>query len=141
MSNNFIIFPMLAMVVLSFTTVVRLFFARTASVKKGSVEAGYFKTYQGKGEPERNQQLSRHFVNLFESPVLFYAVCISALAAHLATPLFQSLAWAYVVARILHAIVHTGSNKLPLRIAAYFSSWFILLGLWGLLSYNVILLS
>lgn len=138
MPNSFVILPMFAMVLVSFTTLVLLFLARTASVKEGKVSAGFFKTYQGQVEPERNLQLSRHFVNLFESPVLFYAVCISAMATENASAIFQYIAWGYVLARIAHATVHIGSNILSYRIAAYFSGWAILLVLWGMLTFEIL---
>ena len=137
MPNSFIVFPMFAMVLVSFSTLVLLFRARTQSVKNGEVSAGFFKTYQNQVEPEANLQLSRHFVNLFESPVLFYAVCAAALATQNASPTFQLIAWAYVAARITHAIVHIGANTLQHRIAAYFTGWGILLVLWGLLCVKV----
>jgi len=128
---------MFAMVVVSFSTLLLLFRARTNSVKSGEISAGFFKTYQNQVEPEANLQLSRHFVNLFESPVLFYAVCVAALATQNASPTFQIIAWVYVAVRITHAIVHIGANTLKYRIAAYFGSWAILLMLWGLLCINV----
>jgi len=137
MPNSFVVLPMFAMVLVSFTTLVLLFLARTASVSEGKVSAGFFKTYQGQTEPEKNLKLSRHFVNLFESPVLFYAVCISAMATENASATFQYIAWGYVLARV-HAIVHIGANTLQYRIAAYFSGWTILLVLWGMLTFEIL---
>ncbi|MEM7099023.1 MAG: MAPEG family protein [Pseudomonadota bacterium] len=137
MLNSYVIFPMFAMVLVSFTTLVLLFMARTKSVREGTISAGFFKTYQNQTEPEANLQLSRHFVNLFESPVLFYAVCISALATQNASTTFQIIAWGYVIARVAHMFVHIGSNTLNYRIAAYFTSWIILLILWVLLCVEV----
>jgi hypothetical protein len=43
------------------------------------------------------------------------------------------IAWAYVAARVLHAFVHMGSNKIPPRMAIYGVSWALLLAMWGLL--------
>jgi hypothetical protein len=40
------------------------------------------------------------------------------------------LAWAYVAARITHASIHLGSNRLRWRIRAYFASWVILMAMW-----------
>ena len=128
---------MFAMVLLSFATLVLLFRARTQSVREGAISAGFFKTYQNQVEPEENLQLSRHFVNLFESPVLFYAACLAALATQNASTTFQLVAWAYVLTRVVHAAVHIGSNNLRYRIAAYFASWILLLALWTMLCIEV----
>lgn len=46
------------------------------------------------------------------------------------TTLLNSLAWLYVALRGAHTYIHTGSNELRHRIAAYFSSWAVLLLMW-----------
>lgn len=134
MADGRLIYPMLAMVLLTFLTLVRLFLARRASVAAGVVSASYFKVYQGAAEPEASAQLARHFTNLFEAPVLFYAGCASAMAIHVTGTAFLALAWAYVLLRIAHTFVHTGKNVLNWRILAYFSSWVVLLAMWTLLA-------
>ena len=134
MADGRLIYPMLAMVLLTFSTLVRLFLARHASVAEGVVSASYFKVYQGSPEPEASAQLARHFTNLFEAPVLFYAACISAMAIHATGTPFLALAWVYVLLRIAHTYVHTGKNVLNSRILAYFSSWLVLLAMWTLLA-------
>lgn len=51
--------------------------------------------------------------------------------------IFVSLAWGYVVLRLAHAYIHTGSNVLQWRIAAYFSSWGVLVVMWAYLTLRV----
>ena len=131
-----LVYPMAAMVLLSATVLVALFRSRLSQVRQGQVKAGYFKIYRGEGgqgEADASVQLARHFANLFEAPVLFYAACLAAMAVGGATTAFQALAWAYVAIRAVHAFIHTGKNQLNPRIAAYFSSWLVLLSMWGLL--------
>ena len=134
MADGRLIYPMLAMVLLTFSTLVRLFLARRKSVVERLVIPAYFKVYQGGAEPEASAQLARHFTNLFEAPVLFYAACLSAMAIHATGTPFLALAWAYVLLRLAHTIVHTGNNVLNSRILAYFSSWVVLLLMWTLLA-------
>ena len=40
------------------------------------------------------------------------------------------LAWLYVAARIIHALIHLGGNRLRYRIRAYFAGWVVLAVLW-----------
>ena len=89
------------------------------------------------GEPRETAQLSRQFANLFESPTLFYAACIAGMVMGENATVLVVLAWAYVALRIAHAIIHTGKNKLQPRIRAYFSSWLVILGMWGTLVASV----
>jgi hypothetical protein len=127
---NSLIYPMFAMVLLTFGVLLTLFRTRVRFVREGAVDAAYFKTYQEGAEPEASAKLARHFVNLFEAPTLFYVACLAAIVTGQSTALLNALAWLYVALRVLHTYIHTGSNRLNHRIAAYFSSWAVLLALW-----------
>lgn len=129
MGEHGLVYPMLAMVVLTIMVLGILLRSRIRAVKSGKVELAYFKVYQGV-EPEETAKPSRHLANLFEAPVLFYAGCITAMVVHDTGPVVLGLAWAYVVARVVHAIVHLGRNRIRQRLRAYFSSWVVLLALW-----------
>ena len=135
--NFELVYPMAAMVVLTFGVLIALFRARVRAVRAGEVSTGFFKTYQEGGEPRHTAQLSRQVVNLFETPVLFYVACVTAMVTGLASTVMLVLAWLYVGLRIAHAWVHTGSNKLGPRMRTYFASWLVLLGMWGVLVLGV----
>jgi hypothetical protein len=121
---------MFAMVVLTAVVLATLFRSRVGAVRQGLVSAAFFRVYQGEIEPAPSAKAARHFANLFEAPVLFYVVCLSAMITHFTGAAMQALAWMYVAARAVHAYVHLGSNRLPNRIRAYFFSWFVLLAMW-----------
>jgi hypothetical protein len=125
-----VIYPMFAMVLLTAAVLVTLFRSRLRAVREGKVAAGYFKTYRGGAEPEDSVKAARHFTNLFEAPVLFYAACLAAMLTQSAGPKLQALAWIYVAARVAHAFIHLGGNKLRPRIAVYFLGWLALLAMW-----------
>lgn len=129
--NFELVYPMAAMVLLTFVTLITMFRSRVRAVKAGEADAGYYKTYQEGKEPRDTAALSRHVINLFESPTLFYAACMTAMITGQTGAAIIVLAWIYVVCRIIHALVHTGSNSLPPRIGAYFASWLMLLCMWG----------
>jgi hypothetical protein len=125
-----LIFPMFAMVLLTFGIAVVLFRARVRSVREGLVPITYFRTFEGATEPEYLVKPTRHFINLFEAPILFYAGCLAAMVTGATGPWAVGLAWGYVAARIVHAAIHLGSNRLRFRMRAYFVSWICLLALW-----------
>jgi hypothetical protein len=52
------------------------------------------------------------------------------MALGIAPPAFLVFAWGYVAARIVHAFVHLGGNRLRKRILAYFASWLFLVAMW-----------
>ena len=128
--SNAIVYPMFAMVLLTASVLVIMFRSRVRAVRENALASSYFRVYQGGTEPDYAVKPSRHFVNLFEAPTLFYAACLAALATGTTGPAILSLAWAYFAIRVVHALVHIGRNRLRHRIRVYGASWAVLLALW-----------
>jgi len=125
-----LVYPMLAMVLLSAAVLSILFRSRVRAVKEGQLSARYYRLYQHETEPDYAAKPARHFINLFEAPTLFYAACLAAMITHQVSPLTVSLAWLYVALRLVHAFIHLTNNRLRWRMRAYFASWNILVVLW-----------
>ena len=125
-----LIYPMFALMLLTVVVLATLFRRRVRAVRQGQVSMGYFGIYQGGGEPEASAKAARHFSNLFEAPTLFYAGCLAAMVTHDAGIAVQVLAWFYVAARMVHAIIHLGANRIGRRVRAYGIGWLALMGLW-----------
>ena len=131
MSVLSLVYPMLAMVLLTFAVLVVLFRSRVRMVREGLAPVSYFRTFQGSVEmPEYSAKPNRHFANLFEAPTLFYAGCLAAMVAGVTGAWVVGLAWGYVAMRYLHAFIHLGGNRVRHRMRAYFVSWICLLALW-----------
>lgn len=136
--NLTLVFPMAAMVLLTFVVALWMLYQRLQAVRGGHIKMDYFKLVRGEDPPPRSMlQADNHFRNLFEVPVLFYAGCLVAMMIPLFGTLVQIWAWLFVAARILHALMHLGSNRILYRSRAYFLSWFAVLGLWGLIVIRV----
>jgi hypothetical protein len=75
--------------------------------------------------------ISRHFINLFELPVLFYVGVIMTYITHNVSAWLVGLAWLYVALRYVHSAVHLGSNDVRVRVTVYFASALVLLLLWA----------
>jgi hypothetical protein len=130
MPEYLLIYPMLAMVLLTFVVLVRLFRSRIRMVREGHAPVSYFRTFQGSQEPEYAVKPARHLSNLFEAPTLFYAACLAAMLVGITGWVVLSLAWGYVAARCVHAYIHLGGNRVRYRLRAYFIGWLLLLALW-----------
>lgn len=137
MNPQLLVYPLAAMVVLTFSVLVRLFRARVRAIKTAEVDVAYFRVYQNGTEPEASAKLARHFTNLLEAPVLFYVACVAAMAANKVSAVLLGLAWLYVLARAIHTFVHTGANRLRHRVNAYFFSWLVLLAIWLVLVVSI----
>jgi len=131
MSGFPLVYPMFAMVLLTFAVAVVLFRARIRAVREGHTAVSYFRTFAGSPpEQEFLAKPTRHFANLFEVPTLFYAGCLAAMVVGATGPTGLVLAWGYVAARLAHAWVHLGGNRVRHRFRIYLASWIFLLALW-----------
>jgi hypothetical protein len=137
MSPFALVFPMLALVFLTFGVSVVLFRARLRSVREGHTPVSYFRVFQGSPEPEFLLKPTRHYVNLFETPVLFYAGCLAAMVAGVAGTLALVLAWGYVASRLGHTWVHLGANRVRHRLRFFLAGWIFLLALWVYVAVSV----
>ena len=84
------------------------------------------------GETLQNVQSADHFRNLFEVPVLFYALCGFLAITKLTTLLLLACAWGYVVLRAAHTYVHLTSNKVVRRFQVFVASTIVLYVMWGI---------
>jgi hypothetical protein len=126
-----LVYPMLAMVLLTFCVLILLFRSRVRMVREGLAPVSYFRTFQGSvEEPEFTVKPARHFINLFEAPTLFYVGCLAAMVTGVTGAVVVVLAWLYVALRYVHAWIHLGGNRVRHRMRAYFASWACLLALW-----------
>jgi hypothetical protein len=72
---------------------------------------------------------SDNLKNLFEIPVLFYALSLYLYVTTQVDPVYLGAAWVFVVFRALHSAVHCTFNHVMLRFSLYLVSslalWFI----------------
>ena len=125
-----IIYPMFAMFSLTIFAVFRMAYLRYTAAKSGEINPRYFKTYSGYNEPEHLRVMSRHVINLYEMPVLFYVVGILILQTGQTGVVTLSLAWAYVGLRYIHSYIHLTSNKVMHRFRVFVLGSFVLIALW-----------
>ena len=133
-----ILFPVFAMVLLTFLISPLLVTARVDSVKTGVVRLQYYEIFRG-GEPtDRVLQTTRHWSNLYEAPVLFYIACLMAYVVNMESALLVGLAWSYVALRVVHSFIHLTYNKVFHRLGAFMISQGILLVMWVLIFIKII---
>jgi hypothetical protein len=72
---------------------------------------------------------SDHLKNLFEIPVLFYALTLYLFITKQVDTLYVDAAWVFVAFRVLHSVVHCTFNLVMLRFYLYLIAtvavWFI----------------
>ena len=88
--------------------------------------------------PKRVQQVSNAFNNQWETPTLFYAGAAFAMIAGQSGGALVGLAWFYVVARLVHALVYVTTNHVPLRFAVFILGYVALALFWIELAMRVL---
>ena len=125
MSQEIIIWPMIALAITTIVIYVPMVKARFRSVASGEIKAHVYK--HNVGEPDESLRFSNALRNQYETPTMFYAVCLAAYVTGNAAGAMAWLAIAYAVAKILHVLVHVTTNRLRHRFRIFGLSILILL--------------
>ena len=132
MNNQAILQPMLAMMVLTAIVWFVLYARRLPAMRKVGVSSQEYTT-PDKGAallPESVSYPAHNFRNLFELPVLFYALCLYLFVTGTAQNVDVVAAWAFVGFRALHSLIHSTVNIVIARFLAYLAAtialWFML---------------
>jgi hypothetical protein len=79
--------------------------------------------------PHEVVKVSNNIANQFETPILFYIVCLVLFQLNAVSAAVLMLAWLYVATRFIHGVVHVRSNRVPIRLRAFAAGLLILLAL------------
>ena len=126
------IYPVFAMILLTFGYGFYTAYSRVKAAKTGEINPRYFKTMSGYEVPYHLETKSRHFANLLETPPLFYIASGILIALGIQSPAAELMGWVYVASRIVHMIIHNGYNNPLHRMIAFFIGLFCIFGLWVL---------
>ena len=107
-----ILLPMLAQIGWTFLLYAWLTVARLQAVRRGEVAIGAFAHGE---EPHAIARITRNLANQFELPVIFYAVVVLLLATGKVTTIDLIAAWVFVAGRVIHTLVQTLTDNVPLR--------------------------
>ena len=80
------------------------------------------------------KQADRNLINLFEFPILFYAICVVLYVTGKVDAYFVVLAYWFVGLRVAHSLYHVFINgfigDMPLRALLWLPSWLIVIWMW-----------
>lgn len=128
-----IIGPFLAMAVLTLAVWILLYVRRVRYLLAERIDPQRIATPEQKHAliPAEVNLPANNLANLFELPVLFYALCLYLYVSGTADLAFVGAAWVFVAARALHSFVHCTSNHVMTRFRIYMAAslalWFMLL--------------
>ena len=129
MTVRAILLPLFVEVALTFVLLLWTAGVRVAAIRSGTAKMK--DTALGQPNwPPRATQIANCYNSQFQLPVLFYVLTVLAMVTRHADLLFVVMAWLFVVARLAHAFIHTGSNYVPNRFNAFAVGAVVLLAMW-----------
>jgi len=137
-ANSAIVLPAIALVLLTAVVWVRLYVDRIRELRQRRIDTQALATSASSGQTMQRVQASDNFKNLFEVPVLFYALCAVLVSTQQVSAFFVIGAWVYVALRCLHSFIHLTYNRVMHRFAVYVLSTVILFVLWAVFAAQVL---
>ncbi len=138
MSDARIFLPAFAMAALTCIVWLRMFFTRVAEMKRERIHPQSVALSKQAASKFADTRAADNFRNLFELPVLFYLALIVAALTSQVTVLALSLAWLFVVLRIVHSGIQCSYNKVMHRFKAYLAGGVALWVLWAVLAIGLL---
>ncbi len=138
MSIQAILLPLFVEVLLTFGLMFGMMYHRMNALRSGETRMSEI-AMREPNWPARANQFAYAFSNQFELPVLFYVLTLLVIATRHADILFVTLAWLFVVFRILQAVIHVTSNDVRLRGGFYGIGALILVIMWVVFIVRILL--
>ena len=137
--DHAILLPPTALAFLTGYVWLRLGSDRLREMRERRIHPQKVATTKQAAENFQNVQSADHFRNLFEVPVMFYALCAFLAITRLTTLLLLACAWGYVVLRAAHTYVHLTSNKVVRRFQVFVASTIVLYVMWGIFAVRLLM--
>ncbi len=137
MSIQSVLLPVFVQVGLTFFLLFWTGGVRVSSLRSGAVKMKDIALGQ-QAWPERPAQIARAYQNQLEIPILFYALVGFALFTNKDDLLFVIFEWLFVLLRLVHAAIHTGSNNVIRRFQAFVAGVIVLMIGWIIFAVRIL---
>ncbi|MGI9262053.1 MAG: MAPEG family protein [Woeseiaceae bacterium] len=130
MNQQAIFAPFFAMLTLTACVWVYMYSRRLPFLIRNKVDLDNIKPADiERSSPPELLNPSNNLKNLFEVPIIFYALCLYLFVTNQVDQIYMTAAWVFVAFRVLHSFVHCTGKKVIVRFGLYmvsaFALWFI----------------
>ena len=130
-SSNSLVLTCAAMVLLVALVALRMLYVRVTEMRTRRIHPQQVATSKTQADKFQSIQAADNYRNLFEMPVLFYAVCGVLLVLNKADSTFVTLAWLFVALRYAHSAIHCSYNNVNHRFLAFAGSCGLVWAMWA----------
>lgn len=128
MKSIYLLLPVAIHTMVTLAMYYPLYRRRVAAVMAGKVKAREFKL--NTNEPPESQVILNAMRNQNETGVIFYTACITAYLIANTSWLAVGFAWAFLIFKLAHLVIHTTTNRIRYRKNAFFLALLSLMLLW-----------
>lgn len=112
--------PVLALVAWTFVMWVWLYATRVPAMRRANVDvAALSRSGAPLVLPAEVTRVADNYNHLHEQPTLFYALALAAQLLGATDWINVTLAWTYVLLRVLHSLVQATKNVIPVRFGVF----------------------
>ncbi|MBM3368746.1 MAG: hypothetical protein FJY43_10805 [Betaproteobacteria bacterium] len=129
--STLLVLSAFALVILTLVVGLRLLYVRSREMRAKRVHPQAAATSLQMAAKLQDVQAADNFRNLFETPVLFYALVAVSIGSRYTPDWLVVGAWVYVALRFAHSFIHCTYNRVMQRFAAFGAGFLLLVGLWA----------
>ena len=134
-----LLIPLLAQVALTFIVMLIMYRKRVAEMQLKRIHPQRVKTRSiTHGVLVDSESAANNYLNLFESPVLFYVAILLTLILMVQDTILVILVWTYVTSRYIHSFIHVTYNRVMHRFSVFVFSSFVLFAIWVRLGWIIL---
>ncbi len=134
-----LLIPLLAQVALTFIVMLIMYRKRVAEMQLKRIHPQRVKTRSiTHGVLVDSESAANNYLNLFESPVLFYVAIMLTLILMVQDTILVILVWTYVTSRYIHSFIHVTYNRVMHRFSVFIFSSFVLFAIWVRLGWIIL---
>ena len=134
-----LLIPLLAQVALTFIVMLIMYRKRVAEMQLKRIHPQRVKTRSiTHGVLVDSESAANNYLNLFESPVLFYVAILLTLMLMVQDSILVILVWTYVTSRYIHSFIHVTYNRVMHRFSVFIFSSFVLFAIWVRLGWIIL---
>ena len=122
------------MVLLVTLVALRMLYVRVTEMRTRRIHPQQVATSKTQADKFQSIQAADNYRNLFEMPVLFYALCILLVVLNKADGTYVTLAWLFVALRFAHSAIHCSYNNVNHRFIAFGTSTVLVWAMWARLA-------
>ncbi|WP_166840782.1 MAPEG family protein [Rheinheimera pleomorphica] len=136
--EKLILLPVFIQVLLTSVVMVLMGRRRIAAAKNKDISLSAFRTMNLTGASEQVIATSRNFDNQFQMPMLYLFSVLFTLQLGVADLAYVLLGASFVLLRIIHTVIHIGSNHVRSRFNVFLLGCAVLWAIWLRLAWQVL---